>query len=136
MVNVNSSDLIYDPKFLAFCSLATEGYGGNNSAPSKSIGFSEFCEKLEKNEVVKPENKKSSLDLNNSLDYWKSRFNPAGNLSALDSQVLDIIKKAYNLGMVNKDNMLLRNEAVNAYKNSIWIWNRAQLSKSAGHFIY
>ncbi|MCY8523181.1 hypothetical protein MOD11_18000, partial [Bacillus atrophaeus] len=25
----------------------------------------------------------------------------------------------YNLGMVNKDNMLLRNEAVNAYKNSI-----------------
>ncbi len=55
MVNVNSSDLIYNPKFLAFCSLATEGYGGNNSAPSRSIGFSEFCEKLEKNEVVKPE---------------------------------------------------------------------------------
>ncbi|MCY7947905.1 hypothetical protein MOC03_16670, partial [Bacillus atrophaeus] len=24
-----------------------------------------------------------------------------------------------NLGMVNKDNMLLRNEAINAYKNSI-----------------
>lgn len=119
MVNVNSSDLIYDPKFLAFCSLATEGYGGNNSAPSRSIGFSEFCEKLEKNEVVKPENKKSSVDLNNSLDYWKSRFNPGGNLSALDSQVLDIIKKAYNLGMVNKNNMLLRNEAINAYKNSI-----------------
>lgn len=44
---------------------------------------------------------------------------PGGNLSALDSQVLDIIKKAYNLGMVNKDNMLLRNEAINAYKNSI-----------------
>lgn len=61
MVNVNSSDLIYDPKFLAFCSLATEGYGGNNSAPSRSIGFSEFCEKLEKNEVVKPENKKAHL---------------------------------------------------------------------------
>ncbi|GLI86764.1 hypothetical protein ACSHUI_03540 [Bacillus subtilis] len=115
MVNVNSSDLIYNQKFLAFCSLATEGYGGNNSAPSRSIGFSEFCEKLEKNEVVKPENKKSSPDLNKSLDYWKSRFNPGGNLSALDSQVLDIIKKAYNF---NKDNMLLRNEAVNAYKNS------------------
>lgn len=30
-----------------------------------------------------------------------------------------LIKKAYNLGMVNKDNMLLRNEAINAYKNSI-----------------
>ncbi|MGX4766182.1 hypothetical protein ACWH4V_10445 [Bacillus mojavensis] len=118
MVNVNSSDLIYDPKFLAFCSLATEGYGGNNPTPS-SIGFSEFCEKLEKNEVVKPENKKRSLDLNKSLDYWKSKFNPGGSLSAMDSQVLDIIKKAYNLGMVNKDNMLLRNEAVNAYKNSI-----------------
>ncbi|WIT26853.1 hypothetical protein [Bacillus phage SPbetaL1] len=118
MVNVNSSDLIYDPKFLAFCSLATEGYGGDSPTPS-SISFTEFCEKLEKNEVVKPENKKSSLDLNKSLDYWKSRFNPGGNLSALDSQVLDIIKKAYNLGMVNKDNMLLRNEAVNAYRNSI-----------------
>ncbi len=26
MVNVDSSDLIYDPKFLAFCGLATEGY--------------------------------------------------------------------------------------------------------------
>ncbi|MCM3353229.1 hypothetical protein JYG31_09555 [Bacillus halotolerans] len=93
-------------------------YGGNNPTPL-SIGFSEFCEKLEKNEVVKPENKKRSLDLNKSLDYWKSRFNPGGSLSAMDSQVLDIIKKAYNLGMVNKDNMLLRNEAVNAYKNSI-----------------
>ncbi|MEC3755980.1 hypothetical protein P9160_00860 [Bacillus halotolerans] len=118
MVNVNSSDLIYDPKFLAFCSLATEGYGGDNPTPS-SISFNEFCYKLEKNEVVKPENQKSSLDQNKSLDYWKSRFNAGGNLSALDSQVLDIIKKAYNLGMVNKDNMLLRNEAVNAYKNSI-----------------
>ncbi|MFH7814490.1 MULTISPECIES: hypothetical protein [Bacillus] len=117
-MNVNSSDLIYDPKFLAFCSLATEGYGGDNPTLS-SISFSEFCEKLEKNEVVKPENKKSSLDLNKSLDYWKSRFNPGGNLSALDSQVLDIIKKAYNIGMVNKNNMLLRNEAINAYKNSI-----------------
>ncbi|MCY9070760.1 hypothetical protein MOE65_09885 [Bacillus inaquosorum] len=114
MVNVDSSDLIYDPKFLAFCSLATEGYGGNNPTPS-SIGFSEFCEKLEKNEVVEPENKKSSLDLNKSLDYW----NGGGSLSAMDSQVLDIIKKAYNLGMVNKDNMLLRNEAISAYKNSI-----------------
>ncbi|MBT9250300.1 hypothetical protein [Bacillus halotolerans] len=98
--------------------MATEGYGGNNPTPS-SISFSEFCEKLEQNEVVKPENKKSSLDLNKSLDYWKSRFNPAGNLSALDTQVLDIIKKAYNLGIVNKDNMLLRNEAISAYKNSI-----------------
>ncbi|CAN2249266.1 hypothetical protein STZ1_11061 [Bacillus subtilis] len=29
----------------------------------------------------------------------------------MDSQVLDIIKKAYILGMVNKDNRLLRNEA-------------------------
>lgn len=121
MVNVDSSDLIYDPKFLAFCSLATEGYGGNNPTPS-SIGFSEFCEKLEKNEVVESENKKSSLDLNKSLDYWKSRLNGGGSLSAMDSQVLDIIKKAYNLGMVNKDNMLLRNEAISAYKNSIWIW--------------
>ncbi|MCO4850695.1 hypothetical protein KK499_07175 [Bacillus vallismortis] len=54
-----------------------------------------------------------------SLEDWKSRFNPGGNLSVLDSQVLDIIKKAYNLGMVNKDNMLLRNEAINAYRNSI-----------------
>ncbi|MCY8721696.1 hypothetical protein P8850_09585 [Bacillus inaquosorum] len=118
MVNVDSSDLIYDPKFLAFCSLATEGYGGNNPTPS-SIGFSEFCEKLEKNEVVESENKKSSLDLNKSLDYWKSRLNGGGSLSAMDSQVLDIIKKAYSLGMVNKDNMLLRNEAISAYKNSI-----------------
>ncbi|MDZ5669124.1 hypothetical protein [Bacillus stercoris] len=119
MISTSNYDVTKDPKFLAFCSLATEGYGGNNSAPSRSIGFSEFCEKLEKNEVVKPENKKSSLDLNKSLDYWKSRFNPGGNLSALDSQVLDIIKKAYNLGMVNKNNMLLRNEAINVYKNSI-----------------
>ncbi|MCY7919298.1 hypothetical protein [Bacillus vallismortis] len=118
MVNVNSNDLIYDPRFLAFCNLATEGYGGNNPTPS-SISFTEFCEKLEKNEVVKPENKKSPLDLNKSLEDWKSRFNPGGNLSVLDSQVLDIIKKAYNLGMVNKNNMLLRNEAINAYKNSI-----------------
>ncbi|MCY8246239.1 hypothetical protein MOC35_11465, partial [Bacillus inaquosorum] len=46
-----------------------------------------------------------------SLDYWKSRLNGEGSLSAMDSQALDIIKKAYNLGMVNKDNMLLRNEA-------------------------
>ncbi len=60
MANVNSSELIYDPKFLAFCSLATEEYGGNNPTPS-SIGFSEFCEKLEKNEVVEPENKKAHL---------------------------------------------------------------------------
>ncbi len=37
----------------------------------------------------------------------------------MDLKVLDIIKKAYNLGMVNKDNMLLRNEAISAYKNSI-----------------
>lgn len=57
--------------------------------------------------------------MNKSLDDWKSRFTAGGNVSALDSQVLDIIKKAYNIGMVNKDNMLLRNEAVNAYKNSI-----------------
>ncbi len=28
MMNVNSSDLIYDPKFLTFCSLATEGMEG------------------------------------------------------------------------------------------------------------
>ncbi|KZD95264.1 hypothetical protein [Bacillus subtilis] len=119
MISSSNYDVTKDPKFLAFCSLATEGYGGNNSAPSRSIGFSEFCEKLEKNEVVNPENKKSSLDLNKSLDYWKSRFNPGGNLSALDSQVLDIIKKACKLGMVNKNNMLLRNEAINAYKNSI-----------------
>lgn len=58
--------------------------------------------------------------MNKSLDDWKSRFTAGGNVSALDSQVLDIIKKAYNLGMVNKDNMLLRNEAINAYKNSIY----------------
>ncbi|OBA05985.1 hypothetical protein A9D36_09080 [Bacillus subtilis] len=118
MISTSNYDVTKDPKFLAFCSLATEGYGQNNTQQS-SIGFNEFCEKLEKNEIVKPENKKSTLDLNKSLDYWKSRFNPGGNLSALDSQVLDIIKKAYNLGMVNKDNMLLRNEAINAYRNSI-----------------
>ncbi|RPK21038.1 hypothetical protein EH2_00331 [Bacillus subtilis] len=47
------------------------------------------------------------------------RFTAGGNLSTMDSQVLDVIKKAYNLGMVNKDNMLLRNEAINAYRNSI-----------------
>ncbi|MCY8934677.1 hypothetical protein [Bacillus atrophaeus] len=118
MISTSNYNVIKDPKFLAFCSLATEGYGGNNATPS-SISFDEFCEKLEKNEVVKPENKKSTLDLNKSLDDCKSRFTAGGNVSALDSQVLDIIKKAYNLGMVNKDNMLLRNEAVNAYKNSI-----------------
>ncbi|MCC2114979.1 hypothetical protein LJ568_04655 [Bacillus halotolerans] len=83
------------------------------------MSFSEFCEKLEKNGVVEPENKKSSLDINKSLDYWKSRLNGGGSLSAMDLKVLDIIKKAYNLGMVNKDNMLLRNEAISAYKNSI-----------------
>ncbi|MCY8856540.1 hypothetical protein [Bacillus atrophaeus] len=119
MISTTNYNVIKDPKFLAFCSLATEGYGGN-SAHQSSISFDEFCEKLEKNEVVKPENKKSTLDLNKSLDDWKSRFTAGGsNVSALDSQVLDIIKKAYNLGMVNKDNMLLRNEAINAYKNSI-----------------
>ncbi|QHF58163.1 prophage-derived uncharacterized protein [Bacillus subtilis] len=98
--------------------MATEGYGQNNTQQS-SIGFNEFCEKLEKNEIVKPENKKSTLDLNKSLEDWKMRFTAGGNLSTMDSQVLDVIKKAYNLGMVNKDNMLLRNEAINAYRNSI-----------------
>ncbi|MCY8856360.1 hypothetical protein [Bacillus atrophaeus] len=93
--------------------MATEGYGENNPTPS-SISFGEFCEKLEKIEVVEPENRKSSTDLNKSLDYWKSRFTAGGNISALDSEVLDIIKKAYNLGMANKDNMLLRNEAISA----------------------
>lgn len=33
--------------------------------------------------------------------------------------IVEAMKLAYNLGMVNKDNMLLRNEAINAYKNSI-----------------
>lgn len=79
MVNINSSDLIYDSEFLAF--LTTEGYGGNNPT-SSSISFSEFCEKLEKNEVVEPDNKKSSTDLNKSLAYWKSRFNGGRSLSA------------------------------------------------------
>ncbi|BCT28395.1 hypothetical protein M3616_03885 [Bacillus velezensis] len=105
-------------KILSILQLGYRKVGWGNPTPS-SISFSEFCDKLEKNEVVKPENQKSSLDQNKSLDYWESRFKPGGNLSALDSQVLDIIKKAYNLGMVNKDNMLLRNEPINAYKNSI-----------------
>lgn len=67
MISTSNYNVIKDPKFLAFCSLATEGYGGN-SAHQSSISFDEFCEKLEKNEVVKPENKKSTLDLNKSLD--------------------------------------------------------------------
>ncbi|MGF7532997.1 hypothetical protein AAGG74_04515 [Bacillus mexicanus] len=118
MISTSNYDVTKDPKFLSSCRLATEGYGQNNTQQS-SIGFNEFCEKLEKNEIVKPENKKSTLDLNKSLEDWKLRFTAGGSLSAMDSQVLDIIKKAYNLGMVNKDNMLLRNEAISTYKNSI-----------------
>ncbi|EIF13335.1 SPBc2 prophage-derived protein YolB [Bacillus sp. 5B6] len=57
--------------------------------------------------------------LNHQFDYWKSRITGGRAVTETDNQVLDIIKQAYNLGMVAKDNMLLRNQAINAYKTSI-----------------
>lgn len=53
------------------------------------------------------------------FDYWKSRITSGQAVTETDNQVLDIIKQAYNLGMVTKDNMLLRNQAIHAYKTSI-----------------
>ncbi|WP_332286243.1 hypothetical protein [Bacillus velezensis] len=114
----NSYNITKDPKFLAFCSLATEG-AGSSSNQQCSIGFTEFKEALENGKVVDNKNLKSSSELNHQFDYWKSRITGGRAVTETDNQVLDIIKQAYNLGMVTKDNMLLRNQAINAYKTSI-----------------
>ncbi|MGG0158343.1 hypothetical protein ABEY11_13025 [Bacillus velezensis] len=114
----NSYNITKDPKFLAFCSLATEG-ARISSNQQCSIGFNEFKEALENGKVVDNKNLKSSSELNHQFDYWKSRITGGRAVTETDNQVLDIIKQAYNLGMVTKDNMLLRNQAINAYKTSI-----------------
>ncbi|MCR9038285.1 hypothetical protein QRX25_08670 [Bacillus sp. L381] len=114
----NSYNITKDPNFLAFCSLATEG-AGISSNQQCSINFDEFKEALEKGKVVDHKNLKSSSELHHQFDYWKSRITGGQAVTETDNQVLDIIKQAYNLGMVTKDNMLLRNQAMNAYKTSI-----------------
>ncbi|MDQ8091391.1 hypothetical protein [Bacillus amyloliquefaciens] len=114
----NSYNITKDPKFLEFYSLATEG-AGISSNQQCSIGFTEFKEALENGKVIDNKNLKSSSELNHQFDYWKSRITGGRAVTETDNQVLDIIKQAYNLGMVTKDNMLLRNQAMNAYKTSI-----------------
>lgn len=86
---------------------------------SNVIHFDEFKDALENGKVVDNQNLKSTSELNHQFDYWKSRITGGRAVTETDHQVLDIIKQAYNLGMVTKDNMLLRNQAINAYKTSI-----------------
>ncbi len=69
----NSYNITKDPKFLAFCSLATEG-AGSHSNQQCSIGFTEFKEALENGKVVDNQNLKSTSELNHQFDYWKSRI--------------------------------------------------------------
>ncbi|QQD83946.1 hypothetical protein JD965_09420 [Bacillus siamensis] len=114
----NSYNITKDPKFLAFCSLATEG-AGISSNQQCSIGFTEFKEALENGKVVENQNLQSSSELHHQFDYWKSRITGGRAVTETDNQVLDIIKQAYNLGLVTKDNMLLRSQAINAYQTSI-----------------
>jgi len=113
------SDVTKDPRFLAFSRLATENYGGNqvSEANRYSMSFQDYCEKLEKGEVVEPKN-----TLNNyTKANWESRVERAFEKSdsALGNEVMNIIKKSYRLGLVDENHTLLRYKAIEAYKNSI-----------------
>lgn len=122
MINSTTSysDITKDPRFLAFSVLATENNGQKVTDENRySISFDEFCEKLAKEEIVDPKNVENTYNTlaKSNWDWriaegWKS--NPL-----VGSQILDIIKKSYELGLVTKDNMLLRNKAINTYKTSI-----------------
>jgi hypothetical protein len=57
----NSYNITKDPKFLAFCSLATEG-AGSHSNQQCSIHFDEFKDALENGKVVDNQNVKSSSE--------------------------------------------------------------------------
>ncbi len=112
-------DITKDPRFLAFNRLATENYGSGNITDSNkySIGFEEFCEKIENGEVVDSNNVLNNYNRSN----WDSRVERSFEKTdpALGHKVLEILKKSYTLGMVDKNNMLLRQKAIDAYKHSI-----------------
>ncbi|MBM7541578.1 hypothetical protein [Amphibacillus cookii] len=118
----NSYDVTKDPRFLAFNRLATENYGGDKVADEDrySISFSEFCEKLEKGEIVEPKNTANianryvEANWDFRVENTFEKINPE-----LGNKVLEIIRKSYQLGMVNEDNMLLRNKAIYAYTHSV-----------------
>ncbi|WP_100331275.1 hypothetical protein [Bacillus xiapuensis] len=110
-------DLTKDPRFLAFSRLATEGYGESIVTDENrlSISFDEFLDKLETGKVVEANNLKNTYST--YADNWKFRVNKTTN-SAQAFQILEVIQKAYDLGMVTKDNQLLRNKAINIYKQA------------------
>ncbi|KHD84211.1 hypothetical protein [Heyndrickxia ginsengihumi] len=122
-VSSSSYDKTKDPRFLAFSRLATEGSAEANVTDKNrySMSFTEFCHDLEKGEIVDSQNAQNNT-YNNSQSQWEFRIKESlvsKTNSQLGSEVLDIIKKAYDLGMVNNDNMLLRSRAIKAYKSSI-----------------
>lgn len=118
----NTYDITKDPRFLAFSRLATENYGGDKVADEDrcSIGFTEFCEKLEKGEIVEPQNT-ANIENRYVEANWDFRVKNTFEKTnpELGNEILDIIKNSYQLGMVNEDNMFLRKKAIYAYTHSV-----------------
>ncbi|MDU0812709.1 hypothetical protein [Bacillus siamensis] len=81
----NPYNITKDPKFLAFCSLETEG-AGSRSNQQCSIHFDEFKEALENGKVVENQNLQSSSELHHQFDYWKSRITGGQAVTETDNQ--------------------------------------------------
>ncbi|TRZ37369.1 hypothetical protein CEQ21_18115 [Niallia circulans] len=111
-----NDDFSKDPRFLAFCSLACNNWDGTRVLTDEtrlSMSFPDFCDMLDKGELVDAHYAQNNT-FENSTTKWELvyKFSPGDPKSKAEQ--LEIIKKAYSLGMMTNDDWILRkNESLN-----------------------
>ncbi|WP_141396970.1 hypothetical protein [Ureibacillus xyleni] len=100
------------PTFIAFGIVATEGFGTDIiPAGSTSIHFYEFCSMLESGEVISNDNVRNGED-NYENAHWKERlklatFDNGKSDTKKSEDILGIINRCYELGMMTANNSLI-----------------------------
>lgn len=111
---MNASDAAYFKAYnqLTIVPWVTQmyGHGGVDKAESLNthkaeIGFSEFKEAVEKNKVVNSNKARDISKFHNQFLQDQMRF--SSNSPYFNMQVGDIVKKAFNLGLVGNNETLI-----------------------------